>query len=250
MKNSYLILLMVFAFLPVRQAAAQPNSQKDSLQLTGPQLLEKTIAYHDPNGKWSEFIGSFEITMDMPEAEKRVSSIDINLPAKSFELIVQRSNMISEYRVFKDSVTVAKMYLNKPDSTIATTDKDFERAVFMRDYYTYLYGLPMKLKDKGTVISYETKRDTLNDKEYLVLRADYEPTVGSDVWFFYIDPETFRMEAYQFFRQKQPRIKDPQTGEYILLSKEVEINGIKMPKIREWYYNKNDEYLATDTITN
>ncbi|GAL78771.1 hypothetical protein JCM19274_3329 [Algibacter lectus] len=27
------------------------------------------------------------------------------------------------------------------------------------------------------------------------------------------------------------------------------INGIKMPKNRAWYYNKNDKYLATDILS-
>ena len=69
-----------------------------------------------------------------------------------------------------------------------------------------------------------------------------------NIWFFYFDPKTYRMEAYQFYRQKEPRIKNPKTGEYILLSEEFKINGIKMPKVREWYYNKDNKYLATDII--
>ena len=243
MKYSYLTIIVIFAF-------AKANSQELQPQLTGPQLLDKTIQYHDPDGKWQHFSDSLEIITKAPKTKDRTSTVKINLPEKSFELVSVQGDIVTEYTVFKDSiVTAAKLDMSKPDSTFVMGKKDFKRAVFMRDYYTYLYGLPMKLKDKGTVISYEIKRDTLNEKEYLVLRADYEPAVGSDVWFFYIDPETYRMEAYQFYKQKQPRIKDPQTGEYILLSEEVEINGIKIPKIREWYYNKNNEYLATDTIT-
>lgn len=240
MKHSYLIILFI--------AFAKANSQQIQSQITGPQLLDKAIAYHDPNGNWNQFIGSLEILMSMPEGEDRTSYVDINLPAKSFELISKRGDIINEYRVFKDSATVAKIDLSKPDSTIATTEKDFERAVFMRDYYTYLYGLPMKLKDKGTIISYEVQKKSLNGKEYLVLRADYDPSIGSDVWFFYFDPETYKMEAYQFFKQKKPRVIDLQTGEYILMFEEYEINGMKIPKVREWYYNKDDKFLATDAI--
>ncbi len=40
----------------------------------------------------------------------------------------------------------------------------------------------------------------------------------------------------------------PDTGEYILLSEEALVNGIKMPKVRAWYYNKDDKYLGTDTL--
>ena len=50
------------------------------------------------------------------------------------------------------------------------------------------------------------------------------------------------MEVYQFFKET----KD--SGEYILLSDLETINEIKFPKTRAWYYNKNDDYLGTDTL--
>ena len=34
-----------------------------SQDLTGPQLLEKSISYHDPSGVWSSFKSNFVVTM-------------------------------------------------------------------------------------------------------------------------------------------------------------------------------------------
>ena len=51
------------------------------------------------------------------------------------------------------------------------------------------------------------------------------------------------MEVYQFFKEA----KD--SGEYILLSGIETIKGIKMPKNRAWYYNKDDGYLGTDVLS-
>lgn len=236
MKNIYLILI-VFVI-----------SKTNSQQLTGDQLLDKAIAYHDPEGNWKNFIGSLEIQTKVPQTENRTSYVDINLLEKSFELISKRGDIINEYRIFKDSVTVAKLDLSVPDSTFIMTAKDFERAVFMRDYYTYLYGLPMKLKDPGTIVSYEVQNKNLNNKDYLVLQVNYKPGVGNDVWFFYFDPLTYRMEAYQFYKEKENRQPDYSTGEFILLSGDYKINGILMPKVRKWYKNSDKKYLATDTI--
>jgi len=72
----------------------------------------------------------------------------------------------------------------------------------------------------------------------------YDEAVGSDIWQFYFNPDTYAMEVYQFFKGT-----DETTGEYILLSDEMEIKGIKFPKDRAWYYNKDGEYLATDRLT-
>lgn len=56
------------------------------------------------------------------------------------------------------------------------------------------------------------------------------------------------METYQFFRKDDTGKQNNSSGEYILLSGEEIINGIKMPKNRAWYYNKNDELLGTDIL--
>lgn len=64
-----------------------------------------------------------------------------------------------------------------------------------------------------------------------------------DTWYFYFDPDTYAMEVYQFYHDESKN-----DGEYILLKGITEINSIKMPKVRSWYYNKDDKYLGTDTL--
>ena len=49
-------------------------------------------------------------------------------------------------------------------------------------------------------------------------------------------------EVTEFFKDK------PTSGEYILLTEQETINGIKIPKNRAWYYNKDDSYLGTDVL--
>ena len=112
-----------------------------------------------------------------------------------------------------------------------------------KNYYTYLYGLPMKLKDEGTIVDQTVTTITFKGKEYLVLKVNYSKEVGKDTWYFYFDPKTYAMEVYQFFKEAK------NSGEYILLSGLETINNIKMPKNRAWYYNKDDGYLGTDILS-
>ncbi|HCX74522.1 MAG TPA: hypothetical protein DHU93_02925, partial [Algoriphagus sp.] len=42
-----------------------------------------------------------------------------------------------------------------------------ERAFRMRNYYTYLWGLPMKLQDPGKQIDDKVTQEELNGKSYL-----------------------------------------------------------------------------------
>lgn len=213
--------------------------------LTGDQLLQKAIDYHDPNGSWQSFNGKFSVTMSTPDGKVRVSDITINLPKKYFHLSATRDSITVEQTFTKEE---CEFKLNG-SSKISEEDKKThrltcERANMMKNYYTYLYGLPMKLKDPGTIIDSKIQKKTFKGKKYLTLRATYTKEVGEDIWYFYFDPKTYAMEVYQFFHDE---VKND--GEYILLTEQEEISGIKMPKTRAWYTNKKDKHLGTDVLT-
>ncbi|EDM45578.1 hypothetical protein SCB49_07212 [unidentified eubacterium SCB49] len=205
-------------------------------------LLEKSIAYHDPQANWPSFNGELKVTMTTPDGAARVSNITINLPKEYFSVTAKKDTTITQYTLNKGVCTTS--IKEQPEKGKRTP---CETAALYKNYYTYLYGLPMKLKDQGTNIAETVEKKTFKGKEYLVLKASYDATVGSDVWFFYFDPETYAMEIYQFFKTENGNIKED-SGEYILLSENKEINAVNMPKTRAWYYNKDDKYLGTDTL--
>ncbi|SNR13950.1 DUF6503 family protein [Tenacibaculum jejuense] len=215
-----------------------------SQNITGKELLEKTIQYHDPEGNWKTFKGKLNITMTTPNSSKRDSEIEIDLPNEFFSVEAKRGENTTKYTLDKGICTMSFNGNENPSAAVKKEHKlSCDRAHLFKNYYTYLYGLPMKLKDNGTIIDNNVEKRTFKGKEYLVLKATYDANVGKDTWYFYFNPKTYAMEVYQFFKAT----KD--SGEYILLSDETTINGIKMPKVRAWYYNKNDGYLGTDTLT-
>ncbi|MCK5402252.1 MAG: hypothetical protein KAJ28_11520 [Flavobacteriaceae bacterium] len=215
-----------------------------SQNLTGAQLLDKAIEYHDPNHNWESFNGELLVTMETPNNLNRDSKIVINLPEDYFYVNAVRDTLSTEYTLDKGNCNIKFCGKSEFDDATAKTHRlSCERANMYKNYYTYLYGLPMKLKDNGTIIHGKVERKTFKGKEYLVLKATYDETVGSDTWYFYFDPETYAMEVYQFFHDEAKN-----DGEYILLTEEEIINGIKMPKNRAWYTNKENKYLGTDRL--
>ncbi|WP_432412527.1 DUF6503 family protein [Rasiella sp. SM2506] len=232
----FYILAFSLFILNVKNSSAQ--------EMKASEVLDKAIAYHDPNGNWEQFNSTFQVTMATPENLDRVSDITINIADDFFKLINTRDGEKTTYT------------LNKGKCTTSITDSiaqagartPCETASLYKNYYTYLYGLPMKLKDPGAILSPAVETVTFKDKKYLKLKVTYDKTVGSDVWFFYLNPTSYAMEVYQFFKG-DPNGAGKDTGEYILLSEESTINSIKLPKVRAWYYNKDDAYLGTDTIT-
>lgn len=215
-----------------------------SQELTGAQLLENAIQYHDPNGNWKTFKGDFNITMEIPEKANRESHITIDLPQQYFSVKAKTNNNLSEYIIDKDSITILFNGNKNPSKDILKTHRlSKERAKLYKNYYTYLYGLPMKLKDAGTIIHNYVESKTFKGKTYWVLKVTYDEKTGEDTWYFYFNKTTYAMEIYQFYHDETKN-----DGEYILLSEEEIIKGIKMPKIRAWYINKDDTLLGTDIL--
>lgn len=215
-----------------------------SQELTGEQLLEKAISYHDPENNWSTFKGKMLIEMENPKSSPRSTVVEMKLPNNYFKTTVKKDNYTIESELDNGECTLK---LNGSTSIFPKIKNSLniscDRAKMMKNYYTYLYGLPMKLKDPGTIIDSKVIKKTFKGKEYLVLKAGYDKEVGSDTWYFYFDPKTYAMEVYQFFHDESKN-----DGEYILLSEMITVNGIKIPKVRKWYYNKGDVFLATDNL--
>jgi len=217
-----------------------------SQEFDGNQLLDNAIAYHDPNGNWANFKGELNITMEIPEKSNRDSNIKIDLPNQFFSVKATVKDNTTEYIIHKDSITIVFNGDRNPSEAILKEHRlNKERAKLYQNYYTYLYGLPMKLKDPGTIVHNNVESKTFKGKTYWVLKATYDKDIGKDTWYFYFDKNTYAMEVYQFYHDEPMN-----DGEYILLSEEVIVNGIKMPKIRAWYVNKNDKLLGTDILKN
>lgn len=194
-------------------------------------VLTSSIAFHDPQSRWSTFDGQFKVTMSSPEQSVRQSLITLNLSEDRFVLIEKRDDLIKEY-------SWAQGKCQSDDPTLC------ERAKKMKDYYTYLYGLPMKLTDPGAILDPKVERVVFDQKETLRLKVTYDPEVGSDTWYFYIDPQNYQLLAYQFYHNEA--VGD---GEYILLSGIEEVGGVKMPKYRKWFYNADQTFLGEDVLT-
>lgn len=212
---------------------------------SGSELLDKSIAFHDPTNLWDSFKGALHITMKTPDGTERNSEVEINLPAQFFKLTTVKDGITLEQTITKSKCLLLLDGKSEFSEEEAKTHRlTCDRAHTMKDYYTYLYGLPMKLKDPGTVIDTRVRLSTFKGKEYLALKVNYEQAVGSDVWYFYFDPVSYALEAYQFYHDQAKN-----DGEYILLTGIEAISGIKMPKTRAWYYNKDNAFLGTDVLT-
>lgn len=190
----------------------------------GRDFIEESIQYHDPNNKWADLKATL-IFMDSLPPGRESRSYHVSFDNSKSRMRYWIDGL--EYEVIEDSVNILEGEIEK------------ERAIRMRDYYLYLWGLPMKLMDFGTKIDDEVKLESLNGIEYHVVRIPYE----KDIWYFYLEPETYRLAVYKFY-QDEPNLK----GEIIYLEGEGEFDGLKIPSNRTWYRTEKPEFLGTDML--
>ncbi|MEP1257796.1 DUF6503 family protein [Algoriphagus sp.] len=192
--------------------------------LTGPELIEKSIAFHDPKGTWKDLKATFVLEDSLPAPR---SSRSYSFSLDNSESIMTYWIDGTNYQVHHDSLQV-----DLGEITL-------ERALRSRNYYTFLWGLPMKLQDDGTTIDLLATMEELNGREYHVVRVPYE----KDSWYFYLEPETYRMAAYKFYQDEANQL-----GEIIYLEGLVEFDGMKIPANRSWYRTEKPEFLGTDKL--
>jgi len=125
----------------------------------------------------------------------------------------------------------------------ATYQLTHERAIWWRDYYSFLYGLPMNLKDQGTQWAETAKLTNFDGNQVWSVRVTYEPEVGNDIWYFYFHTQTYALVGYRFYHDESAN-----DGEYIVLEDMTIESNLRIPKNRTWFTNQDKALLGVDRL--
>jgi len=215
--------------------------------------LERAIEYHDPGAVWARRAVRLSIrsTYGPNLTERlgyasRVDDVVLEPGSSRFRYRSARGDHVIEITGVGDALDLVIDGARDPDPRLAKALRLApERLPTTRDYLLYLYGLPMKLRDPGTVLDPTVRTDRFQDREVLALRVTYDPEIGGDTWYFYLDPESHALVGYRFYHDEAAG-----DGEYIELDGETvdEATGLRIPGRRRWYTNADDEYLGMDEV--
>ncbi len=208
------------------------------------ELLAEAIAYHDPAGIWPSRGWRLTFAETRPDGPGRETTVEIDLAAERFAWRQDDGGAVREGRL---EAGACELRLDGSAEISAAAREEHgltcERLARRRDYYTYLWGLPMKLTDPGTPLDPEVSKGEFAGRPALTLRVAYREPLGSDTWYFYFDPESKALVGYRFYHDETAG-----DGEYILLDGERAAGGLKLPAERAWYTHQGDRYLGTDTL--
>ena len=208
------------------------------------ELVEQSIAFHDPQGIWQEGVFRLRLEETRPDGPSRETTLVVDNANGRFEIATQRDGAQIDGVLDGDG---CQLRLNGSTRFSDEQKEKYrltcERLEWLRNYYAFLWGLPMKLLDKGTLLDPDIQETTYQGETVQAVRVTYDTEVGSDVWYFYLDPKTHALAGYRFFHDEAEG-----DGEYITLDGQVEVAGLRLPKARAWYTNAEDRYLGTDTL--
>ena len=208
------------------------------------EIIERSIAYHDPDGVWYASTHHFVMRETRPGGNNRDTELWFNYPEASFRFKHVRSAGVAEGQMDPRGCE-ATLDGSKEisDEHVDEFGLSCERIERWRDYYGYMHGMPMKLKDEGTILHDEVTTETLDGEALLRVKVTYTEEVGSDIWYFYFDPATFAIRASRFYHDEAAN-----DGEYILLKGEVSDEGVTLPAELHWYMNDDSSLIAIDYV--
>ena len=208
-------LLLITAMALTFSLHAQPPSANV--------LLDKAIQYHDPDGHWATFNRELTFLSERPAGPTRNIKVAID-------------NNKGYFKYLEDGIPMGVVM----DSCFVVPEgKTCDNVKRTRNYYIYLWGLPMKLKDPGTMIDEKVGEEKFNGIDCYVLRVPYK----QDIWYFYLDKESFALRGYLFYKDEPAK-----KGEIIYLDEEVTIGNMRIPKRRKWVTSPEGKFLGTDIL--
>lgn len=230
--------MVVAAAVAASSVLAVPQSAADS-------LLARSIEFHDPQGRWGRDTVRLAWNGTGAQGEERsVFDISIFPDGGTFEMSGRYRGSAIEYATRAGRMTTrVEGSADVDDETRENLRLARDGGMFWRDYFSYLAGLPMKLRDPGTIIDPEPISTEFMGRPVDAVRVTYDPEVGGDTWYFYFDPDSAELVGCRFYHDEAAN-----DGEYIVFEGLIEAGGMRIPRKRSWYVNADDRFLGDDLI--
>lgn len=214
---------------------------------TAEELVAASIRHHDPAGAWRDALLVLDLQERRPDGTVRVSRLEIDNRTGAFRVSGRheagqeggRLDVAVEHGACEFAVDGREPTAEE----VAARRLDCERWTSMRNYYLYLWGMPMKLRDAGTRIDPDVVRTEFLGRPVDAIRVTYDEKVGSDTWYFYFDPNSHRLVGSRFHHDEAAN-----DGEYLVAEGETRAGTMSLVRDLSWYVNADDRFLGKDTL--
>lgn len=241
-----LVLLML-------ASGCQPVNQEEAValtevSLTGPEVFDRTTAYHDPQGKWDQFAGVVRLTTGMSNGRPSYEYLELDNSKDWYQ-----STRVRGETVVVQGMRGEECYLkvngnkNPPEEQIKQYGRSEERTRFAREHHSGHIGWPIRAKAAGMKADDAVEQTELRGRPVLAVNLSGDPAaVPHPYWAgnytLYVDPQTYEMRGVRWENEKQSGL--------VMMEGEIEVGGVKMPQVKSVYDANDGSLQYTDLFTN
>jgi ketosteroid isomerase-like protein len=216
--------------------------------MSGSELLNKVIAYHDPEGKWGQFQAQVHLVTTRRKGNYSEEIIEVN----DMEDFYQSSRIDGDIRATRGVKKGEPFWSIDPGTSeqheqIKKGWLGADNARRIREHHLCHIGLAMQLKSAGvaTLDEVETAEFQGNDLYLLTMAGDSSkvkhPYYAAATYRIYVHPQTYKIAGFHF--------KNNRWDAYSVAVGEIELNGVKMPQAKIYYRSEDNSHIATDNFT-
>lgn len=215
-----------------------------SEHVDGQEILDQSIAFHDPQGHWSQ--AQLDIFIQEPRVPNppRYSELSLNNATGAFKLVRNRDEDLVTYLIEEDGESYI-MLGGERDIDSALINKyrlDPSRNGGYRNFYQTMIGLPMSLKEGLSQIK-QTSETLFNEKPCYKVEIELKEPLFSKNWNLFINKKTKALEGLEIISDDNGT-----ADEHLIFEGEFAIGGMKIRRIRHWYNEEFGGYLGSDLI--
>lgn len=244
-KTAAALLGVVASLSACRQPATSGEGElAGAVRTEGEVLLARSIALHDPRGRWAREALRVRWSSLGPNGEERIG-FDMTMgPADRFSMRGTYAGTRIDYRTAGGEWSAEVD--GEPEPGPAALERavlDREDGLFWRNYFGFLGGLPMCLAGADLELAPDPASVSWEGEDVYALEVRFPAEVGRDLWEFYFAREDAELVGCKFWRT------DPSSdGETLVFEGLVELDGVFLPESRHWFRNADGELLGTDVL--
>ncbi len=207
-------------------------------------ILDQSYKFHDPAGSWNDWHVKMHIQEPRLQNPQRYSIVNLNNEDNSFSLVRNRDKHTSKHIVDKEGQP-SVLFNDSPNIPQELVEKyrlEANRSLSYQDFYKVMYGLPMSLKDR--IVSMQPAATIIkNNEEVYVVDVKLNKPIFTDHWKMLISKNEFSLLGLELINDDQP-----EDGEILEFEELIELEGIKVPRIRHWYQPEGKLYQGSDIV--
>lgn len=217
-------------------------------EITGEELWEKVITYHDPGSNWDSFDG--RVRLVTTNSRGRLYSETISIDADRDFYQTEKDNATGLVAGVNDGTAFSK-FTDTPKNK-QQGDRQLRQsrsnAPMMRQHHSGHLGMPMQMKLAGLKAQKEVKLAQFQGKACYALELTGGPPEGPfsywrGHWTLYADPDTF---AILGGRHQKPDPESNLPDLYFVCHGVFEVDGIKIQSTKSFFRSEDDSYVFTD----